>query len=77
MITVKEFTNHIEAAMLQSFLKDNDIDSVLADEHSSAWGRAPMLIPIRLQVPEDQAETAISLIRKFEEAPALPEADAT
>jgi len=61
--------------MLQSFLKDNEIDSFLADEHSSAWGRAPLLIPIRLQVPEDQVETAVSLIKQFEDSPVLPEAD--
>ncbi len=77
MITIKEFTNQIEAGILQSFLKDNEIDSILADEHSAAWGRAPLLIPIRLQVSEDQAEQAISLIKQFEDSPILPETDAS
>ena len=75
MITIKEFTNQIEAGMLQSFLKDNGIDSILADEHSAAWGRAPLLFPIRLQVPEDQVEKAISSIKQFEDSPVLPETD--
>ena len=75
MITIKEFTNQIEAGMLQSFLKDNDIESVLADEHSAAWGRAPLLIPIRLQVSEDHVEKATSLIKQFEDSPVLSETD--
>jgi hypothetical protein len=30
MITIREFTNQIEAALIQSLLKDNEIDSILA-----------------------------------------------
>jgi hypothetical protein len=49
MITIREFTNQIEAALIQSLLKDNEIDSILADENARAWAGAPNLVPIRLQ----------------------------
>jgi hypothetical protein len=58
MITIREFPNQIEASLVQSFLKDNEIDSILADENARAWVGAQNLVPIRLQVPEEQAEQA-------------------
>jgi len=69
MITIREFTNQIEAALIQSLLKDNEIDSILADENARAWVGAPNLVPIRLQVPEEQVEQAKALLTDFDNAP--------
>jgi hypothetical protein len=71
MITIREFTNQIEAALIQSFLKDNEIDSILADENARAWVGATNLVPIRLQVPEEQVEQANALLTQFDNAPAV------
>lgn len=69
MVTIREFANQIEAGLIQSFLSDNEIDSILADENARAWVGAPNLVPIRLQVPEEQAEQAIALLAQFDAAP--------
>ena len=69
MVTIREFANQIEAGLIQSFLSDNEIDSILADENARAWVGAPNLVPIRLQVPEEQAEQAEALLAQFDAAP--------
>jgi hypothetical protein len=69
MITIREFTNQIEAALIQSLLQDNEIDSILADENARAWVGAPNLVPIRLQVPEEQVEQAKALLTEIDNAP--------
>jgi hypothetical protein len=74
MTTIREFSNQIEASLVQSFLKDHDIDSILADENAHAWIGAQSLVPIRLQVPAEQAEQAIVLLAQFDDAP-LPESE--
>jgi len=69
MTTIKEFTNHAEAALLQSFLRGNDIEAILVDEHAAAWCRAPLLVPIRVQVPDEQADDAFSLVQSIQNLP--------
>ncbi len=73
MITIRELTNTVEAGLLVSFLNDNDIEAVLTDENASAWVAARLLVPIRLQVPEEQAERALALLKEFEDAPSVAE----
>jgi hypothetical protein len=34
-----------------------------------------MLVPIRLQVPDEEAEKAKGLLKQFDNAPILPEGD--
>lgn len=75
MITIREFTDQVEAVMIQSFLSDNEIDSILADENAHSAIGALILIPIRLQVPEEQAEKAKVLLEQFDNAPILPESE--
>jgi hypothetical protein len=71
MITIRTFDDHVQAGVVQSFLRDNEIDSILADEHANAWAGPRMLVPIRLQVPEEQAEVALALLAEFEAAPLI------
>ena len=77
MITLKEFTNQIEAGILQSFLADNQIEAVLADENASAWSPSRTVVPIRLQVRDDQVEAAIGMIKKFEDSPIISQPENT
>lgn len=70
MVTIREFPNQIGAALAQSFLSANGIDAFLADENARAWVAAAALVPIRLQVPEEQAETARELLAQIDGAPA-------
>jgi hypothetical protein len=60
--TIREYTDAVQAGLARSFLEDNQIEAVLADENTSAWIGARLLIPIRLQVPEDRAEEALRLL---------------
>ena len=73
MKTIREFSNQIEAGLVQSFLSDNEIDSILADENARAWVGATNLIPLRLQVPEAQAAQAKALLAQFDNAPVVSE----
>jgi|LakMenEpi03Aug12_release.lakeMendotaPanAssembly.Ray.scaffolds.fasta_scaffold3047435_1 hypothetical protein len=75
MVTIKEFTDQIQAEILRSFLSDNQIEAILTDEFASAWSPARRLVPIRLQVPDDQTEAAVNLMKEFEDSPIIPELD--
>jgi hypothetical protein len=64
--TLREFTDPIHAGIVQSFLKDNEVDAVLLDEASSAWTAGRLLVPVRLAVPSDQEDAAQNLLKQFE-----------
>ncbi|MEO6847738.1 MAG: DUF2007 domain-containing protein [Chthoniobacterales bacterium] len=70
MITIRTFTDSIEAGVVASFLKDNEIEAVLLDENSGGLGG--FNVPVRLQVDEDKAEEANKLLHEFDDAPLLP-----
>lgn len=72
MTTIRELTDSAYAGLLVSFLRDNAIDATLADENASAWTAARLLVPIRLQVPDDQADQAQRLLSDFDAAPVDP-----
>ncbi len=67
MKTLREFTDPVRAGIVQSFLKDNEIDAVLLDQGASAWTAGRLLIPVRLAVPFEQEEAAETLLNQFEE----------
>ena len=75
MITIREFSDQVEAGLIQSFLSDNEIDSILADENANSWIGARILVPIRLQVPDEDAEKAKKLLKQFDNASVVPESD--
>ena len=75
MITIREFTDQAQAGLIQSYLSDNEIHSILADENANTWIGARLLVPIRLQVPEEQAEKAKDLLEQFDNASAISESD--
>ncbi len=67
MKTLREFTDPVRAGIVQSFLKDNEIDAVLLDQGASAWTAGRILIPVRLAVPIEQEEVAQNLLNQFDE----------
>jgi Putative prokaryotic signal transducing protein len=69
MITLRTFIDPVQAAVVVSFLKDNNIEAVLLDENSSSYTSARLLVPIRLQVPDQQAGYANSLLENFDVVP--------
>ena len=62
MLTIRTFTNQAEASFYVSFLQAHAIDAVLLDEGSFAWNFAGAAIPIRLQVPDEQAPDALEFL---------------
>jgi hypothetical protein len=58
MVTLRAFSNPAEAALAKSLLDDHNILCSLADENSYLYGGAPLAMPVRLMVAEDQAEEA-------------------
>ncbi|MDQ6912788.1 MAG: DUF2007 domain-containing protein [Verrucomicrobiota bacterium] len=58
MVTVRNFSSPVEAALAKSRLDDAKIFCSLADENVNRLGGAPFAMPIRLLVAEDQLEEA-------------------
>jgi hypothetical protein len=75
MITIREFSDQVEAGLIQSFLSDNEIDSILADENANSWIGVRILVPIRLQVSEEDVEKAKRFLKQFDNASVVPESD--
>ena len=67
MKTIRSFTNQAEAALCTSFLQANGFEAVLLDECSFRFEYAPLAIPIRLQVPEEQVVEALALLEGLRE----------
>src|SRR3954468_3393607 len=63
MVTLRAFNTPAEAALAKSLLDDQGIVCSLADENSWLYGGAPMAMPVRLLVAEDQAEEAARILK--------------
>jgi hypothetical protein len=64
MVTLRTFPTQASAALAKSVLDDHNITSSLADENSSLYGGAPLAMPVRLLVAEEQAEEAAYILDK-------------
>jgi hypothetical protein len=73
MTTIRSFTNRAEASLCVSFLESEDIEAVLLDEASFMSIAATVTNPIRLQVPDDEAERAIDILTRLPNTPAADE----
>jgi hypothetical protein len=68
MLTIRSYTNQAEASFFGSLLQANGFDAVLLDEESFQGYGGPA-IPIRLQVPEEQAAEALAFINTARDEP--------
>ena len=62
MVTLRTYSNPVEAAIAKSRLDDHEIFCALADENVNLYGGGPMAMPIRLLVAEDKAEEAARIL---------------
>jgi hypothetical protein len=62
MVTLRAFFTQAEAALAKSVLDDHNITSSLADENAYLYGGAPLAMPVRLLVAEDQVEEASRIL---------------
>jgi hypothetical protein len=65
MQTINSYTNQGEASFAVSLLQSEGFEAVLLDEGSFQFNYAGAAIPIRLQVPEEQATEAVEFLRAF------------
>jgi len=63
MKTLRAFSSPAEAGLAKSLLDDHDIVCSLADENSWLYGGAPLAMPVRLLVAEDQFEEAARILK--------------
>jgi len=62
MVTVRAFSNQAQAALAKSVLDDHNIVCALADEAAHLLTGAQFAMPVRLLVPEEQAEEAARIL---------------
>jgi hypothetical protein len=69
MIAIRVYWNPAEAALEKSLLDNYEVACALFYENANLYGRAPMAMPIRLVVRDDQADWAICILNgNFEAA---------
>ena len=62
MVTLRTYSNPVEAVIAKSRLDDHEIFCALADENVNLYGGGPMAMPIRLLVAEDETEEAARIL---------------
>jgi len=62
MVTLRAFSNQAQAALAKSVLEDHNIVCALADESAHLLSGAQFAMPVRLLVPEAQAEEAAQIL---------------
>jgi Putative prokaryotic signal transducing protein len=69
MTTIRSFSNQAEASLGASFLKANGIEAVLLDDGGFDNFGGGVAVPVRLQVPEEDAAQALELLESGEDLP--------
>ena len=70
MTTIRTVSNQAEAAFLLSLLQGNGFEAALLDE--GAFHYSALMVPMRLQVADDQASEALRFLRTTPEFPPDP-----
>ena len=66
MVTLRAYSNPAEAALAKSLLDDHNILCSLADENAYLYGGAPLAMPVRILVADEQAGLAAHILRSAE-----------
>ncbi len=64
MVTLRAYSNPARAALAKSLLDDHNIICSLADENAYLYGGAPLAMPVRILVVEEQAEEAAHILQR-------------
>src|ERR1051326_2734645 len=62
LVTLRSYSNALDAAIAKSRLDDHQIVCSLADENAHLYGGGPLAMPVRLLVEEEQAERAAHVL---------------
>jgi putative signal transducing protein len=62
VVTLRTYWNFTEAALAKSVLDEHEIFCALFHENAHLYGRAPIAMPVRLMVVEDQADRALRIL---------------
>src|SRR5689334_10407578 len=76
MVTLRTYADPVAAGFAKSTLEANGIVCSLADEGANAWGGAPLAMPIRLLVNDEQADDARRILDDAANQPGEPLANA-
>lgn len=71
MVTLRTYSNFLEAALAKARLDEHKIPCTLADENVNLYGGGPLAMPVRLLVVEEKAEEAERVLASS--GPNLPE----
>jgi tetratricopeptide (TPR) repeat protein len=63
VITLRTYPNATEAGLAKSILDGHNIFCSLADENANLYGGAPLAMPVRLLVNEEQADEALRILK--------------
>lgn len=70
MIAIRWYWSQAEAALGKSLLDNYEVLCVLLHENANLYGRAPLAMPVRLVVSEDEADLAACILNGDFEAAA-------
>jgi hypothetical protein len=71
MVTLRTYSNSLEASLAKARLEEHEIPCTLADENVNLYGGGPLAMPVRLLVAEEKAEQAKLVLASS--GPELPE----
>jgi len=70
MVTLRAYSNPAEAALAKSLLDNNNIACTLTDENAHLYGGAPLAMPVRILVADEQVEIADHVLRNADKGAA-------
>jgi tetratricopeptide (TPR) repeat protein len=71
MVTLRTYSNSLEASLAKARLEEHEIPCALADENANLYGGGPFAMPVRLLVAHEKAEEAERVLASS--GPELPE----
>jgi tetratricopeptide (TPR) repeat protein len=71
MVTLRTYSNSLEASLAKARLEEHEIPCTLADENANLYGGGPLAMPVRLLVADDKAEEANRILASS--GPQLPD----
>src|SRR5437870_13456627 len=67
MVTLRTYLNPTQAALDKTLLDSSEIFCYIADQNANLYGGGPFAMPVRLLVPEEQAEEADRILKNSDQ----------